>query len=86
VSVLRAHWELGGQGVVVSQPLTGAAAIPAELVDVDDGGDERGPDRTPAELGRLRQRLGSRMVRANVALLEQNARLAAQLAARLATA
>jgi pseudouridylate synthase len=84
VSLLRAHWELGGHGVVVSQPLTGEAAIPAELVDVDDGGDERGPGRTPAELGRLRQRLGSRMIRANVALLEQNARLAARLAASLA--
>lgn len=82
-SLIRAHWELGGQGAVVSQPLTGDAAIPAELLEID-AGTERGAARTPAELTRLHERLGPRMLRANIALLEQNARLAARLAVELA--
>jgi pseudouridine-5'-phosphate glycosidase len=68
---------------VVSQPLMGASALPAELL-TDDGGEERGPGRTPAELRRLQERLGPRMVEANVALLEQNALLAGQIAVELA--
>lgn len=84
-TLLRAHWELRGDGAVVSQPLLGEAALAAELV-TDDGGTERGPARTPAELRRLQERLGPRMIEANIALLEQNALLAAQLAVELAQA
>lgn len=84
-ALLRTHWELAGQGAVVSQPLLGEAALAAELL-TDDGGTERGPARTPAELRRLQERLGPRMIEANIALLEQNARLAAQLALELAKA
>jgi pseudouridylate synthase len=83
-SLLHAHWELGGAGAVVSQPLSGDLAIPlAELV-ADDAPTRRGPDRTPAELSRLQARLGDRVIRANVALLERNAALAGALAAALA--
>ncbi|HSO94353.1 MAG TPA: pseudouridine-5'-phosphate glycosidase [Candidatus Dormibacteraeota bacterium] len=83
--LLRSHWELGGHGVVISQPLVGEAALPSELL-TEDGGAERGPGRTPAELRRLQQRLGPRMVETNLALLEQNARLAARIAVELAKA
>jgi pseudouridine-5'-phosphate glycosidase len=84
-ALLRTHWVLAGQGAVVSQPLPGEAALAAELV-TDDGGTERGPARTPAELRRLQERLGPRMIEANIALLEQNAALAARLAVELAKA
>jgi len=84
-ALLRTHWELAGHGAIVSQPLLGETALAAELVTYD-GGTERGPARTPAELRRLQKRLGPRMIKANIALLEQNAALAAALAVELAKA
>jgi pseudouridylate synthase len=84
-SLLRRHWDLGGAGVVVSQPLPSELAIPrAQLVAASDEGQERGPGRTPAELGRLQARLGDVVIDSNVALLERNAALAAQVAVALA--
>ncbi len=82
-SLLRAHWGLGGAGVVVSQPLSGDLAIPLVELAADDAG-TRGPDRTPADLRRLQARLGDRVIRANIAVLERNAALAGSLAAALA--
>ncbi len=88
VSLLGTHWELGGAGIVVCQPLPRQFAISAdELMDKDETVDEaRGGARTPAELKRLQARLGPRVIEANVALLEHNAALAAQLAVSLARA
>ncbi len=83
-ALVRRHWELGGAGVVVSQPLPGELAIPLAELIADEAGAERGPDRTPADLARLQARLGDRIIRANIALLERNATLAAGLAAALA--
>jgi pseudouridine-5'-phosphate glycosidase len=84
-SLVRRHWDLGGAGVVVSQPLASELAIPREqLVAASDEGQEHGPGRTPAELSRLQARLGKVVIDANVALLERNAALAAQVAAALA--
>lgn len=81
--LIRRHWELGGAGLVVSQPLPGDLAIPLSELTADPGGAERGPDRTPAELARLQARLGDRVIQANTALLERNAVLAAELATAL---
>ena len=83
-SILRAHWELGGAGAVLSQPLPADLAIPPSELGADESAPVRGPDRTPAELSRLQARLGDRVIQANVALLEQNAALAGALAAALA--
>ena len=83
-SLLRAHWDLGGAGAVVSQPLPGDLAIPLSELAADDGATVRGPDRTPTELSRLQARLGDRVIQANVALLERNAALAGSVAAALA--
>src|SRR5438270_927749 len=47
--LLRRHWELGGAGVVVSQPLPGDLAIPLDELTAEPPGAERGSDRTPAE-------------------------------------
>jgi pseudouridine-5'-phosphate glycosidase len=83
VSILSGHWELGGSGVVISQPLAGDLAIPRSELAGDDATTARGPDRTPAELSHLQARLGDRVIRANVALLERNAELAALVAVAL---
>ena len=83
-SILGTHWELGGAGAVVSQPLPAGLAIPLSELASDEATTVRGPDRTPAELSRLHARLGDRVIRANIALLERNATLAAGLAAALA--
>jgi pseudouridine-5'-phosphate glycosidase len=82
-SILARHWELGGAGVVISQPLPGEMAIPPSELAGNEATTARGPDRTPAELSRLQERLGDRVVRANVALLEHNAALAAEVAMAL---
>jgi len=82
-SILSQHWELGGAGVVISQPLAGDLAIPRSELAGDEATTARGPDRTPAELSRLQERLGDRVIRANVALLERNATLAALVALAL---
>ncbi len=82
--VVRRHWELGGAGVMVSNPLPGPLAIPAaDLAGADEAG-ARGAGRTPAALQGLQSRLGERVIAANVALLERNARLAAEIAVALA--
>jgi pseudouridine-5'-phosphate glycosidase len=83
VSILTRHWDLGGAGVVISQPLTGDLAIPRSELAGDETTTARGPDRTPAELRQLQARLGDRVIRANVALLERNAALAAAVALAL---
>ena len=83
VSILAGHWALGGSGVVISQPLAGDLAIPRSELAGDEATTARGPDRTPAELSQLQARLGDRVIRANVALLERNAALAALVALAL---
>jgi pseudouridine-5'-phosphate glycosidase len=82
-SILGTHWEMGGAGAVVSQPLSTDLAIPIAELGADKSAPVRGPDRTPAELSRLQARLGDRVIQANVALLERNAALAGSLAAAL---
>jgi pseudouridylate synthase len=83
VSILTGHWQIGGSGVVISQPLAGDLAIPRSELAGDEATTARGPDRTPAELSHLQARLGDRVIRANVALLERNAALAALVALAL---
>ena len=79
--LLRQHWELGGAGVVVSQPVAGDHAIPSSELTAAETASARGPERTPIELRQLQARLGERVIHANLAVLERNAALAASLAA-----
>jgi pseudouridylate synthase len=81
--IVRRHWEFGGAGVVVSQPIAAELAVPSIELGSDGVGDAHGPDRTPAELRHLQARLGHRVVEANVALLEKNAALAGAIAVAL---
>jgi pseudouridine-5'-phosphate glycosidase len=82
-SIASRHWEVGGAGMVISQPLLGDLAITRSELVGDEATTARGPDRTPAELSQLQARLGDRVIRANLALLERNAALAALLALAL---
>jgi pseudouridine-5'-phosphate glycosidase len=81
----RAHWELGGAGLLVAQP-------PAESLDVETLIDEalaeaerrnvRGQAVTPFVLSFLHQHSEGRTRRANRALVVANAALAAEIAVR----
>jgi pseudouridylate synthase len=82
-SIASQHWALGGAGIVVSQPLGSEFAIARSDLSDDGQVTARGPERTPAELSHLQERLGARVIGANVTLLERNAALAASLAAAL---
>ncbi len=82
-SILVRHWELGGAGAVISQPLPAEMAIPRSELAGNEATTATGPERTPAELSQLQARLGDRVIRANVALLERNAALAAAVALAL---
>jgi pseudouridine-5'-phosphate glycosidase len=92
-ALLDTHWKLGGAGVVLAQPLPEDTALePADfhkaLVRAEsqaraDG--VRGPALTPFLLARLAELTEGRTLRANQSLIVANARLAAQVAAALAT-
>jgi pseudouridine-5'-phosphate glycosidase len=92
-SALRTHFALGlGTGVLVANPIPPSDELPAEtyeraietaLSDADRQG-VRGRSVTPFLLERLRALSKGESVRANLALLTNNARAAAQLARALA--
>jgi pseudouridylate synthase len=92
-SAVRAHFALGlGTGVLVANPIPVADELPAEsyeralataLADAERQ-QVRGRDVTPFLLERLRTLSAGESVRANLALLRNNARVAAQLATALA--
>jgi pseudouridine-5'-phosphate glycosidase len=90
-ALLRAHWGLGGAGVVLAQPLPprsaldpaefGAALARAEERARDEG--VRGAARTPFLLARLAEITGGRSLEANRVLVAANAGLAARVAVAL---
>ncbi len=87
----RAHWALGGGGIVVACPIPDRAAIERSLLDrwVDEALqttgalDQGGADVTPAVLSALAEISHGRTVDANLALAENNAAVAAAIAAAL---
>jgi pseudouridine-5'-phosphate glycosidase len=91
-TLLEAHWQLGGAGVVLAQPLPAETALGPEdfhkaLVRAESqarAAEVRGPALTPFLLARLAELTGGRTLRANQALIVANARLAARVAAALA--
>jgi len=90
--LLRAHWGLGGAGVVLAQPLPAEAALEpalfrAALARAERRAAEagvRGPALTPFLLAQLAEITEGRTLRANQALIVSNARLAARVARALA--
>ncbi|WP_077035598.1 pseudouridine-5'-phosphate glycosidase [Pelomonas sp. KK5] len=89
---IRAKWALGlGGGVVVSNPVPGAQAMPkaeidaiieAALAEADVQG-IAGKAVTPFLLDRIKSLTGGRSLATNIALVKNNARLGAQLALAL---
>jgi pseudouridine-5'-phosphate glycosidase len=89
VRLARAHWGLGMKSaVLVCQPLSEQEEIPQEKVKraIQQARREaraqgvRGQALTPFLLGRLSELTGGESLRANLALLLNNAKLAAQIA------
>jgi pseudouridine-5'-phosphate glycosidase len=88
----RAHWQLGGAGLVLAQPVNADVALPPE--EFQHGLREaerqaraaavRGPQTTPFLLNRLAHITEGKTLRANQALVVANARLAAQVAREFA--
>ena len=87
-AVMRAHWAMGGGGVLFANPVPEAAAlgrgevegwIETALGEAASAG-IAGKEVTPFLLDRLAALSGGRTVEANIALLENNARVAAQIA------
>jgi pseudouridine-5'-phosphate glycosidase len=85
----RTHWELGMKSaVLVCQPLPPEEEIPAEKINgfIEQARREareqgvHGQPLTPFLLARLAELTGGESLRANLALLKNNARLAAQIA------
>ena len=91
--VVRAHWALGSRtGVLIANPIPVAdelqraayeQALEGALVEAAERG-LRGREVTPFLLDRLRELTGGATVKANLALLRNNARVAAELARALA--
>jgi pseudouridine-5'-phosphate glycosidase len=91
-SAVRTHLALGlGTGMLIANPIPAADELPAEIYEraleaalsEAESRDVRGRDVTPFLLERLRALSGGESVRANLALLTNNARVGAQLAAAL---
>jgi len=89
---LRVKWELGlTGGVLVANPIPADAEIPASEIDpiiraaLGDMEAQRitGKDATPFLLGRIVELTGGRSLVANIALVRNNARVAAEIAVAL---
>jgi pseudouridylate synthase len=86
--LLTAHWDLGGAGVVIAQPVAADVALrPEELSEALKWAEERaleagirGKALTPFLLARLAEATGGRTLATNQALIVANARLAGQIA------
>jgi pseudouridylate synthase len=90
-AIARAHWDLGGGGILLVAPVPEEAALPAdELGAAVDAALARagaagvsGPAVTPLVLAALADVTDGRSIPANLALAEHNAAVAAQVAVAL---
>jgi pseudouridine-5'-phosphate glycosidase len=93
-SVAQTHWSLGLEsGLVIAAPLPADAALAADEAEQAiaqataeaQAAGIHGPATTPFVLARVAALTDGRSVRANLALIENNARVAASIATALAT-
>jgi pseudouridine-5'-phosphate glycosidase len=84
--VARAHWELGGAGLLLGrapdEPLDDVEPLIEQALRAAHDADVRGQGVTPFVLSYLHRESGGRTQRANKDLIAQNARLAGEIAAR----
>jgi pseudouridine-5'-phosphate glycosidase len=94
VKLARAHWEMGmNSAILVTQPVPAEDEIPKSEMDyfILQASQEaikkekRGQELTPFLLQRISELTGGRSLRTNLALLLNNARLAAQIAKSMAS-
>ena len=92
-ALARRHWGLGlGSGLVVAVPVPEAAGLPRDVADaaieraISDAAAAgvHGPASTPWVLARIAELTNGRSVEANLALIENNARVAGEIAVALA--
>jgi pseudouridine-5'-phosphate glycosidase len=87
-AIARAHWELGGGGVLLARPPDESLDDVEPLIEgalrVADERGVHGQDLTPFVLSFLHERSGGRTLAANRALVTANATLAAEVACALA--
>ena len=92
-ALARRHWGLGlSSGLVVAVPVPADTALPRAEADAAieqaigdaDAAGVRGPASTPWVLSRVAELTGGRSVEANLALIENNARIAGKVAVALA--
>jgi pseudouridine-5'-phosphate glycosidase len=90
-AIARAHWALGGGGVLVVAPVADVDGIPFDqlsslaqraTIDVDAAG-VTGNAVTPAVLARMSELSDGRTIAANLALAEHNASVAGAIASAL---
>jgi pseudouridine-5'-phosphate glycosidase len=92
-AIVRGHWELGGRGILVANPIPEAAALDAATVHtaIERALAEAtkrkitGKQLTPFLLAQLAEVTGGASVKANRALAIHNATVAAELAVALRT-
>jgi len=91
--IIRARWDLGlSGGVLIVVPVPAEAELPAEVMEAAiaqalaaaEEKSIRGKAITPFLLARIAETTGGASLRANVALLENNAAIAARIAGALA--
>jgi pseudouridylate synthase len=82
--VARAHWELGGSGLLLGrppdEPLDDVEPLIEEALRAARAGGVSGQAVTPFVLSHLHRESGGRTLRANRDLIAQNARLAGEVA------
>jgi pseudouridine-5'-phosphate glycosidase len=86
-AVARAHWELGGGGVLLARPpdesLDDVEPLIEEALRAAESAGVRGQAMTPFVLSYLHEHSGGRTLAANRALIAQNAGLAGEVALAL---
>ena len=91
--IARAHWDLGGGGLMLAVPLPAEGALPRAEVEswiaqaINEAVPQRiqGQDVSPFLLQRVSELSGGRSLQANLALLRNNAMIAARVAKVLGT-
>jgi pseudouridylate synthase len=82
--IARAHWELGGGGLLLGrppdEPLEDVEPLIEQALEAAHGEDVAGQAVTPFVLAYLHRESGGRTLQANRDLIAQNARLAGELA------
>jgi pseudouridine-5'-phosphate glycosidase len=86
--IARTHWQLGGGGLMLAVPPPAESALPradveawiAQAIDEAEAQSIRGQAVSPFLLKRVSELSGGRSLEANLALLKNNAEIAAQVA------